>query len=88
MIQRIKPFSNGSEYDNWLDQNCNRCGLWGYCYARRQIEKASWLSGEITKNLYEEIFGEDGKCKKFNVAKQVKRKKKQLKIDKRQQTLF
>lgn len=88
MIEKVSPFSNSIEFDDWLEHNCCRCALWGSCYARRTIEQASWLSGEITKSLYDKTFGKDGKCINFNTPKPVDRVKKHSKIDDRQVLLF
>ena len=83
MIEYVNAFSNGAEYDRFTENNCCQCKLWGVCYARRTLERASWGSGIITKQLYDRIF-DNGKCKMYSVIKPIARKK----IDERQELLF
>ena len=46
-MDKLKPFSNGTDAMIWENRNCDQCTTKSGCYARQQLE-LGWLSGEIS----------------------------------------
>ena len=67
--ERIRPFSNGSEYGFFVERNCDRCCksyVEGVRKSRCSIEKAlneaSFSDGTILRRIYARMGGSSGYC--------------------------
>ena len=53
--ERARPFSNGSEYVDWLSRNCYRCSLETGCPMRRGLQAAYYGDGRLPLELAHRI---------------------------------
>lgn len=77
-MEKVIPFSNGTESMNWFTVNCDRCKARN-CTAKQALEY-SFLSGEITKSMAERIgyikdWGLENRCKMFTTEIQHTQKR-------------
>lgn len=83
LIECKTMFSNGTEYEWFLEHNCFRCVRFrkGYCRTYRMTEKARWDEKYFPYDDLMDYKGYGGKeCKRFTTEKQnVVRHKKQIK---------
>lgn len=98
MSKRIRPFSNGTEFEIWTSQNCDKCCRYSNVSSKRSNAKCKLAfdldfacvdDGTITIKTAEKIGLKDGylkdKCNDFN--KPIIRKK-YVRKDKNQKELF
>ena len=82
LIECTTMFSNGSEYEWFLEHNCFRCTRFrkGYCRTYRMTEKARWDEKYFPYADLMDYEGYGGKeCKRFTDEKQTRvRRPKQL----------
>ena len=87
-MRELKPcnhiFSNGSEYEFFLDSQCYRCTLYrkGHCRTFRMIEKARWEEKYFPYDDLMDYVKYAGKvCKRFTTEKQTRKKAVKKQID-------
>ena len=81
LIPCTTMFSNGSEYEWFIENQCEKCTKFrkGYCRTYRMTEKARWDEKYFPYDDLQDIKGYAGKhCKRFTTEKQ-KRQPRQCK---------
>lgn len=76
LIECKTMFSNGTEYEWFLEHNCFRCTRFrkGYCRTYRMTEKARWDEKYFPYDDLMDYKGYAGKkCKRFTEEKPVKK---------------
>lgn len=62
---RMRPFSNGMSYANWLANNCEKCRKYTaeepYCPIENGLCIAS-ITGEISDEMYKRMGKDSGVC--------------------------
>lgn len=66
MSKSKSPFSNGSQYSDWLSSNCERCKKYDYehpelsCELENAIGIAAITDGKVTQEIYKRMGAESG----------------------------
>lgn len=61
MSENVKPFSNATEADYWMESNCERCSLNGYRFGGKPCEMEEAVSmGYIVGTIDAEMAAEYG----------------------------
>lgn len=76
LVECKHMFSNGSEYEWFIEHNCDRCTRFkkGYCRTFRMTEKARWDEKYFPYSDLMEYEQYAGKvCKRFTTEKPIKK---------------
>lgn len=64
---KVAPFSNGSQYIDWVYRNCDTCKFYSEdikknCKYENELSLACFTDGKIKDSSIDIIFGKDGNC--------------------------
>lgn len=65
--KRVRPFSNGTEFDMWTAANCERCMRYGECEIDAALSEAFYGDGTIPADIAARM-GKSLECAKLDVG--------------------